>query len=180
MSIIIDSNEDLLKSTRKSFLIIGGFLILLGGIGIFLPYVLSMTIEIFLGWLMLTGGILWAWNSYQWHKNSVNNWIKPLILIAGAILLLVYPVTGIAAITLMISFYLIIDAFGSFALALQRRPMSGWLWFGFNGIVSFALALLLLWGWPITSTIYLGIIVGISLLFDGLTLFILGLKLKAE
>ncbi len=180
MSNSIYTNKDMFKSARKSFFLIGGLLILLGGVGIFLPNALSMTIEIFLGWLMLSGGFLWAWYTYQWHRSLFNNWLKPMILIAGGILLLVFPVTGIAAITLMISFYLIIDAFGSFALALQRRPLSGWFWMVLNGIISFALALILLWGWPVTSPIYLGIIVGISLLFDGLTLFILGLVMKIE
>ncbi len=179
MADLLNSNIDLLKSTRKSFFTIGGLLIVLGGVGIFLPNLLSMAIEIFLGWLMLSGGILWAWYTYQWHR-GFNNWLKPLILIAGGLLLLVYPVTGIAAITLMIAFYLFIDAFGSFALALQRRPMSGWFWLIINAMISLLLAILLLTGWPVTSPVYLGIIVGISLLFDGLTLIMLGLAIKYD
>ncbi len=177
---LIYSSSDMFKSARKSFFIIGSLLIFLGGAGILLPNALSMTIEMFLGWLMLSGGFLWAWYTYQWRRTLVNNWLKPMILIAGGMLLLVFPVTGIAAITLMISFYLIIDAFGSFALALQHRPLSGWFWMVLNGLLSLALALILLWGWPVTSPIYLGIIVGISLFFDGLTLFILGLVMKIE
>ncbi len=180
MSNLINSDINTLKSSRKYFFIIGGLLILLGIVGIFLPYALSITIEIFLGWLMLTGGILWAWNTYKWHRTTFNSWLKPLILLAGGILLLVFPVSGVASITLMISFYLITDAFGSFTLAFERRPLSGWVWMILNGIMSFALALLLLWGWPMTSPVYLGIIVGISLLFDGLALFMLAMAMKTE
>ena len=180
MSSLLNNDSNIIKSTQKSFLLIGGLLFLLGGVGIFLPYAVSITIEILLGWLMLTGGLLWAWNTYSWHKSTFNSWLKPLILLAGGILLLVFPVSGIAAITLMISFYLVTDAFGSFALALDRRPLPGWVWMILNAIISFALALLLLWGWPMTSPVYLGIIVSISLLFDGLTLFMLGLAMKVE
>ena len=174
----VTPNQDPMQSVRMPLLIAGVLLMILGVAGIFLPGVLSLAIEIFLGWLMIAGGVMWAYFTYQWHGASFNSWLKPLILVAGGILLLVYPVSGIAAITLLISFYLIIGAFGNFALAFERRPLTGWIWMLFNGVLSLLLAVLILMGWPTTSPIYLGIIVGISLLFDGLLLFMLGVAMK--
>lgn len=176
----ISTDQNTMKPLHTPLLIAGVLLTLLGVVGIFLPGALSLAIEVFLGWLMITGGILWAYYTYQWHNASFTSWLKPLILIAAGILLLVYPVSGIAAITLLISFYLITDAFGSFALALELRPSSGWLWMLFNGLLSLALAVIILVGWPASSPVYLGIIVGISLLFDGVSLFMLGLAIKKD
>ena len=172
------TDQNTMKPVRSPLLIAGGLLTLLGTAGIFLPGALSLTIEIFLGWLMIAGGILWGYYNYRWHGTTFISWLKPLILFAGGVLLLVYPVSGIAAITLLVSFYLITDAFGSFALAFEFRPLSGWIWMILNGVLSLALAILILVGWPATSPIYLGIIVGISLLFDGVSLFMLGLAIK--
>jgi len=169
-----------MKPLRTPLLIAGILLAIVGAAGIFLPGVLSLAIEIFLGWLMIVGGILWGYYNYRWHGSTFISWLKPLILFAGGILLLVYPVSGIAAITLLVSFYLIIDAFGSFGMAFEFRPQPGWIWMILNGVLSLALAILILMGWPATSPIYLGIIVGISLLFDGVSLFMLGIAMKKE
>jgi len=46
----------------------------------------------------------------------------------------------IAAITLLISFYLLTDAFGSFGLTFERCPLPGWRWMILNGVLSLALA----------------------------------------
>lgn len=176
----VTTNQDLVKSMGTSVWVTGLLLALLGGAGIFFPGALSLTIEVFLAWLMIMGSILWGYYVYQWHRTALISWLKPLVLLIGGILLLVYPVTGVAAITLLISFYLFTDAFGSFALAFERRPLSGWFWMILNGVVSLVLAVLILVGWPSTSPIYLGIIVGISLLFDGISLFMLGFAMNKE
>ena len=174
----VTTDQDAIKSVRTPLLIAGVLLSLVGAIGIFLPGVLSLAIEIFLGWLMIVGGILWGYYAYHAHSPSFISWLKPVILLVGGILLLVYPVSGIAAITLLVSFYLLTDAFGSFSLAFERRPLPGWVWMMLNGLLSLTLAVLILVGWPVTSPIYLGIIVGISLLFDGVSLFMLGVAMK--
>ena len=174
----VTTDQDPIKSVRTPLLIAGVLLALVGAIGIFLPGVLSLAIEIFLGWLMIAGGILWAYYTYHVRSSSFISWLKPVILLVGGILLLVYPVSGIAAITLLVSFYLLTDAFGSFGLAFERRPLHGWFWMILNGVLSLVLAVLILVGWPVTSPIYLGIIVGISLLFDGVSLFMFGVAMK--
>jgi len=176
----VTTNHNLIKPARASLLTAGVLLALIGAVGIFLPGMLSFTIEIFLGWLMITGGIFWGYYTYKLYSPSFISWLKPLILLAGGVLLLVYPVSGIAAITLMVSFYLITDAFGSFALAFEHRPLQGWFWMILNGVLSLVLAVLILIGWPLSSPFYLGIIVGISLLFDGISLLMLGFAMKKE
>lgn len=172
------TNPDPMKSVRTVLLITGVLLAVLGVAGIFLPGLMSLAIEIFLGWWMIAGGIFWGYFTYQLHSSSFISWLKPLILIAGGLLLLVYPVSGIAALILLISFYLITDAFSSFGLAMERRPLPGWFWMILNGVISLTLAMLILVGWPATSVYYLGLFVGISLFFDGMALFMLGAALR--
>ncbi len=166
------------KSSNKAVWVIGLLLAILGVVGIFLPGRLSFAIELFLGWLMIVGGVFWGYYIYQSHASSFIAWLKPLILVIGGGLLLFYPISGIAMIVLLLSFYLFTDAFGSFGLAYEHHPRPGWIWMVVNGIFSLVLAVLVLIGWPLTSPFYLGIVVGISLLFDGLSIFMLGLSMK--
>ena len=137
-----------------------------------------MAVEIYLGWLMIMGGLLWLFYAYKLRVNSFGSWIKPIILLVGGGLWLAFPTSGIAALALLISFYLFLDAFGSVALAFERRPFQGWLWLLFNALISLILGILIVVGWPASSSFYLGIFVGISLLFDGMSLLMLGIALK--
>jgi len=180
MSTIIETGtrQDLLKPMRTSLFLLGIFLVLLGIIGVVFPTFLAMTVEIYLGWIMIMGGLIWLYYAYKLRANSFGSWIKPIILLVGGGLWLAFPASGIAALTLLISFYLFSDAFGSVALAFERRPFQGWLWLLFNGLISLTLGILILVGLPASSAFYLGIFVGISLFFDGMSLLMLGIALK--
>jgi len=152
----------------------GILLIILGTVAIFLPGLMSLGVAIFAGWLLLIGGVFWAIHTYQYDAKSFMNWLKPALLVGVGLLMLVYPISGVAAVGMMLSIYLFLDAFGSFALAHLIRPVKGWGWMVFNGVISFLLATLFLIGWPATSMWLVGLYVGISLLFDGWALLALG------
>ncbi len=170
--------QDFAISMRKPIRIIGFLLAILGIIGIVFPNFLSIAIEVYLGWMMIVGGFLWLYYAFKLHVHSIGGWIKPIILLVAGGLWLANPTVGIAALTLLISFYLFADAFGGFSMAFERRSQTGWGWMIFNGLVSLVLALMILIGWPATSAFYLGIFVGVSLLFDGLSMIMLSLSLK--
>jgi len=178
MNTIIHTPDNFADSMRKPLMFIGTLMALLGAFGLIFPNVLSVAIELYLGWIMITGGLLWLYYAFKLHVHSVGGWIKPIILLVAGGLWLANPSIGIAALTLLITFYLFTDAFGSFAMAFERRPISGWVWLLFNGVISLILGIMILSGWPATSAFFLGIFVGISLLFDGLTVLMLGSTLK--
>ncbi len=154
-------------------LIVGVVLFLLGSIGIALPVIMSITASIFIGWLMLIAGFLWIYYTYQHSYKHLLDWIKPILLIAVALLILFDPLAGIIAFTLLLAIYLIVDSFGSFFMAYSMRPNYGWGWMAVNGIASLALAILLLLGWPETTSVIMGLFIGISLVFDGWVLIMI-------
>ncbi len=173
-----DTQEDFVGVFEKSILVAGAVLLALGVIGIFAPHVISITLSVFIGLMMLVGGVFFAYYSYQYHTKSFMGWLKPVILITVGALFLLKPGAGVAAFTLLVIFYLLIDAYAGFGLAYIRHPAPGWGWLFFNGLLSLTLALLLLVGWPATSPVLLGFYISISLFFDGLSLFMLGVRLK--
>jgi uncharacterized membrane protein HdeD (DUF308 family) len=117
------------------------------------------------------GGVFWAFHAF---KYSWADWLKPALLVISGVLMFIYPMGGIAAIGLLLAVYLLLDAFGSFTIAAAMRPLRGWGWMAFNGLVSLFLAVLFLVGWPSTSLYLVGIYVAISLLFDGISLIYIG------
>ena len=157
---------------------IGILLIALGMAGIILPEMMSMGTAILVAWLLLVGGALWAVHTFKHNPAHVMDWFKPALLSVCGGLMLVYPASGVAAVGLLLAIYLVLDAYGSFALAQTIHPAKGWGWMIANGILSFLMALLFLIGWPSTSLWLVGLYVGISLLFDGSALLAIGLALR--
>ncbi len=175
-NVIIDTKE--FRNVGPYTLITGILLLILGSVGIFLPGLMSLEIVLFIAALLLIGGIFWAIHTYKNNPNSFIDWLKPVLLLISGGLMLFYPTPGIAAIGLLLAIYLLLDAFGSFALAHAIHPLKGWGWMTFNGIASLVLALLFLIGWPVTSLWLVGLYVGISLFFDGWALIFLGWALR--
>lgn len=176
---------NMLPMDKKAFakfgphtLITGTLLVVLGVAGILLPGVMSLSTVIFVAWLLLAGGGLWAVHTYKYSSKSVMDWIKPSLLFIFGGMMLFYPVSGVAAVGLLLAVYLFLDAVHSFALARSIYPDKGWGWITFNGVVSAMLAALFLIGWPATSLWLVGMFVGISLLFDGWGLVGVGWALR--
>jgi len=89
-------------------------------------------------------------------------------------LMLFYPMSGIVATGLLLSIYLLLDAFGSFILVYKMYPANGWGWMVLNGLASLVLAFLFFIGWPEISALLVGLYVAISLFFDGVALIFIG------
>ena len=167
----------LLKFGKHSFLF-GILLMIVGATGVVLPQIMSIETVAFIAFFMLLGGVMWAAHTFKYARHSVMDWLKPLILIAVGAYMLFSPVAGIAAIGLLLSFYLMMDAFSSFTLAQAHYPERGWGWMAINGLFSVLLSVLFLFGWPQTSLWLVGLYVAISLFFDGLALTFIGWNIK--
>ncbi len=163
------------KFKRRS--IITGVLLLLGGlISIFVPAVTSFAISLLLGFLFIFGGIISGVHVFKSYNKSWLAWFKPVILLIIGIVILRNPITGVAAIGLMLMLYFFFDGFAGIFLGLEFKPITGWGWMVFDGIISIILAMILLLGWPISSVWLIGLLVGISLAADGIALIMLGLS----
>jgi uncharacterized membrane protein HdeD (DUF308 family) len=164
-------------------IIVGVLLILVGCTGIILPEFMALEATIFIACLLLVGSIFWVIHAFKNKLHGWADWFKPLLLFISSGLMLFYPMTGVAAIGVLLVAYLILDSFGSFTFAYMLRPLKGWGWMVFNGVTSLGLAILFLIGWPESTLLIVGLFISISLFFDGWTLLYMGWvqrKLSAE
>ena len=176
----VSFNEDSLRKMRNTSMIVGVLLFITGIVGAVAPQVLSLVVAVFLGWLLIVGGILTGYLVYLSKGRSMIAWLKPVLLVLLGSLFLFYPVAGVATMAILLTVYLLLDALGSLGLAHDIYPLRGWGWMTVNGIMSLLLAGILLFAWPVGSAILVGLYIGISLAFDGLALFLLGLFSKPD
>jgi uncharacterized membrane protein HdeD (DUF308 family) len=158
---------------RRYARITGWVLLILGLIGILLPKVMSITLSVMIGWLLLLAGSISTYQVYYSYRTTWLAWLKPFILFAIGFVVIFNPTVAVAALGLLLAIYLLIDGFAGVSFAMELRPLPGWGWMMANGILSFLLAAILLFGWPFSSLWVIGLLIGISLFLDGLTLLIL-------
>ncbi len=166
--------QEMQEKLSKYSKIAGSIFLILGTIGIIYPAVMTMATVAFVSWLLLLGGLIAGYFTYLSDKSDVTGWLKSIVLIGVALFMMFYPMSGVGTVGLLLSIYFFIDSFTSFSMALSMRPAHGWfIWF-LNAIFSLPLAILFVVGWPLTSVYLIGLFVGFSLFFDGVSLLTVG------
>lgn len=163
-------NKNLVDNFKKYAKISGIIFMVLGSVGIFFPTFMSFTTLAFVSYLMLFAGLSAGWLTWSSNKKDWAGWLKSFLLILVGLFMIFYPMEGIAALGLLFAIYFFMDAFAGFGLAFSLKPQKiWWLWL-INAITSLALGVIFIVGWPFSSFFMVGLLVGISLLFDGIAL----------
>lgn len=172
---------DKIQNIRGVLLFEGILFILLGMAAIAVPGIFTLGIELLLGWIFLIGGVIQLYRSFKSRNGSgfVPSILTALFYIIFGVLLLAFPITGIVSLTILISAAFLIDGLGKTALAIQARPFEGWGWILFSGLLSLAMALIIISGLPGTAAWVIGLLVGINMLFFGFSLLAIRSAAKA-
>jgi len=163
-------DKNLLEQFSQYSKTAGIIFMILGVLGIAFPVVLSLTTAYFIAWLLLFGGFTIAVHTYKTNKKDWLGWFKSFIFILSAILTIINPQTGVAALGIILATYLFMDGFVNFALAIEQKGQKGWWLILINAITSVILGAIFIAGWPFNSIFLVGLYIGISLLFDGVVL----------
>src|SRR5262249_40918230 len=136
-----------------------------------LPAVAGIAFNLVVGWLLIFSGV--AHFVYAWHVRSVGGMLLELLLgivyVLIGVYLLLQPVVGLAALTLGLGAYLFAEGVLESGLFFRLRSTPGASWLLFDGVITLILALLIWRTWPSNTNWVIGTLVGISMLFSGLT-----------
>lgn len=152
-------------------------MIVAGVLAIFLPSAAALGVNIVVGWLMIFSGA--AHLVFAWHTRHNRGFIWEIILgilyafVGGYVL--VNPVAGLLSLALALAIYLFLEGVLEFALSFQIRPAPGSGWLMFDGIVTLILAFMVWRLWPSGAPWVIGTLVGISMLFSGVSRLMLSL-----
>lgn len=167
--------SDIMQNTGRWFTITGIILIALGIAAVTLPFTTSITIEMLFGWILTISGIVKVIHSLR----ALNSGRCFLRLVSGffylciGILFLIYPMQGLLTLVFILAILFMLDGIVKIAVAIQLKPLQNWGWMFANGITSFALSGIIWLGWPDSGSWVLGLLIGINLIFSGITMFML-------
>jgi uncharacterized membrane protein HdeD (DUF308 family) len=161
------------------FLGLGILLVVLGMMAIGSSVAVTMVSMVFVGCLMLVGGILQTLHAIvmrSWSGFFLDLLAGVLYTVVGA-LIVGHPGSTAVALTLMIAICLILSGVFRIVTAITVNYQNR-IWIGLNGVVNLLLAVAILNGWPESSLWVIGLFIGIDMLFNGWSLIMLSLVAK--
>ena len=158
---------------HKQWYMIQGIVFIVAGIlAIIIPAATAVGFGIVIGALLLVSGIIQGVASF---RSGLHWWslLSALLSIVVGVLMLVNPVVGAVALATILAIFLLLEGITEIFLAFQFRSVRNWGWLAFSGVVSLVLALIVFAGWPGTSIVLLGVIIGVNFVLYGTSLLAL-------
>lgn len=173
--------KDAIKTHSKMFMFEGVVLILFGLMAIALPVVSTLTIGLIVGAALLVGGVVQVVSSFK-HSRESGFWLSLVVGALAAIVGLLFlfdPSSGALSLTLLLIALFLAEGVTKIVAAIQMRDvLPNWGWTLVSGLVSVVLAGILWSGFPITAAWVLGLLVGINMVFFGVTLIVMAASAK--
>jgi len=146
-------------------------MIVAGILAIGLPMVAGVAVTAIVGWLLIFSAILHLAFAWRGGHAAAIVWEILLGVAYGAIgfYVLANPVAGLASLTFAVAVYLFVEGLLEFVLSFQLRPAPGSGWLSVDGIITLVLAIMIWSTWPSSAAWVIGTLVGISMLFSGVT-----------
>jgi len=158
----------------------GILMFICGILAISLPLASSIGIVIVLAWLILFAAICHL--IFAFHSHSIGGilWQVLLAVVYGiaAIYMLMNPLLGVLSLTLVLAVFLLFEGILELALYFRVRRVRHAGWVLFDGIVTLVLGILIWAQWPWSSVWIIGTLVGLSLMFSGISRFMLSLAVR--
>ena len=155
-------------------------LIIAGLIALLLPFISGVAITLFFGWAMILSGITHLIFAFKTHATGGRIWeavVGAVYLFTGFVLIM-HPLDSLLVLTLVLAYYLFFEAVVEFIQFFQLRPRHGAGWLIVDGIITFILAIMIWRAWPASSVWVIGTLVGISMIFSGISRLMLSLAAK--
>jgi uncharacterized membrane protein HdeD (DUF308 family) len=159
----------------------GIVMMVLGFLAVAEPNVATIAVGIFVGWLFFIGGIFRALSVWQSRGMPGFAWslLTAVLAIVLGLILIFRPLAGVLTLTMVLIAFFILEGVTAIVLAVQHREHLGsWGWVLFSGIVDLLLAFLIWDGWPSSADWAIGLLVGINMLFFGLSLVMTALAAR--
>jgi uncharacterized membrane protein HdeD (DUF308 family) len=168
------------KSASTWSIVLSVLMIIAGLLAIGVPGVAGAAVTVVVGWLLIISGVLHLALAFSGGQARAVIGEVLLAVLYGLVgyYVLSRPGVGLAALTGIITVYLFVEGILEFWLSYMLRPLPGAGWLLFDGIVTLALAIFVVSTWSSSESWLLGTLVGVSMLFSGVTRLALSVEVR--
>ena len=146
-------------------------MIILGCLAIVMPNATGIGVSVIFGWVIVLAGFMHF--AYAFAASGAGGFLWRMLIavvyiFGGSYLLLNAPFT-LEALTMAVAVIFIIEGIFQIIAFFQIRELPGSAWLILDGVVSIVLGGLIAYQWPGSSNWAIGTLVGVNLLFSGIT-----------
>ncbi|MCH9826633.1 MAG: HdeD family acid-resistance protein [Gammaproteobacteria bacterium] len=175
---------DALKRRSRGWLVISIGLIAIGAVAVALPLVAGLATTLLIGWLLVLAAFAHFVITFEPQRLGSRIWHALVAVLYGLVgtYLLLHPKAGLMSLTLLFAVMLIAAAIFRVAAYLRLRPLRGAGWLLLDALLSVVLGLLIGSQYPQSSEWAVGMLIGVSILANGLSglMFSLAARRYAE
>lgn len=157
-----------LHENRKWYLLLGALLVIFGLVLLASLGMATLTVVALFGALMMIGGVLHLIAAFKIFDGGFR-WLWALfgvLYIAAGYYAFKSPITTAVVLTNLLAIALLIGGFIRIFNAFMLKPMSGWGWTLFSGLLTLATGAIILAS-PDSPFWVLGLFLGVDILFQG-------------
>ncbi|WP_310619242.1 HdeD family acid-resistance protein [Flexibacterium corallicola] len=171
----------LVRDKWKRFLTLGILLLIGGFVVIAMPAASSIAVTLVIAFALIFVGAVQivhafsikAWSGFLWQL------ITGLIAVLAGGFIAYQPAAGVAFLTIILCAAFIAQGISQLLLAFKIRPHDGWGWILASGFISIIAGLCIFFELPYSATWALGLVAGISIMFNGWSYIAIALAARA-
>lgn len=154
--------------------VFGILMIAMGVIAIARPLFAGITINFYLGWVLVGGGIIQLVYAILTLDEGqlIGKLLKGTFYLAAGLILLINPLEGVLTLTLVVGVSVLmiglVQIVWAFFIRSAIRLATDWGWVLATGILATVLGIWVLLDWPSDAPWLIGLLVGINLTLDGI------------
>lgn len=169
----IEAVDQEMLSTIKTHAGVGmavGILVAIAGVlALVAPLAAGLSVAIAVGVLLLISGVsrmFFAFKMGSFGHGLLMFVIGVMSAVAGGYMLS-RPGMALATITIVLAAYFIVDGVFEIIWAFRLRPIKGWGWTLFSGVVALALGIMIWRQFPVSGVWAVGTLAGVHMIFGG-------------
>jgi uncharacterized membrane protein HdeD (DUF308 family) len=175
------TDDDALRRARRRLTVAGAVALALGVVAIVVPAVASVATAIFIGWILLVAGSFEAIDAFSIRDRGrmAVRLLLGIVTFAAGLSLLVAPLSGTFTLTVILVIWFVATGTARLVIGLAELGAPGAGMVVLRGVLALALGILIAEQLPSSADWAIGLLVGVDLIFAGVTLVALGRTLRA-
>jgi len=161
----------IVRSASTLSIVWGVSLIILGMVAVGSPMIAAVAVNAVIAWLIVLAGVVHLTVAFHTREAGSVIWrlLVGLAYVVFGIYLIAHPALGVASLTLLLASLFLVDSILNIVLFLKIRSDNASGWVLMDGIITLLLGLMIYAQWPSSSAWAIGTLVGVSMIFSGLT-----------
>ncbi|MFT7136345.1 HdeD family acid-resistance protein [Sulfitobacter sp.] len=166
---------DGIKRSRNVMIGLGVVMILMGFAAIVFPLISTLGVVWMTAVMLIIASIAQTIGAFSYPKwgGVILGLLIAAVWLIGGLYLMIFPLEGVFVLTIILAAMFLSEGVIKTVLSFRMRPLSGWGWLLFDGLITAVLGAVLIWQMPSAALWALGTLAGISIIISGWTLIMI-------